>query len=77
MIKDISFIQALSVGVCFYRGFPGNAVTCYCIYLLMSSGRLFWSERETGNAGVAVTEMASPGPWQEGHSPEPFFHKST
>lgn len=47
------------------------------MYLLMSSGHLFWSGRETGNTGVALTEMASPGPWEEGHSPEPFFHKST
>lgn len=43
----------------------------------MCSGGLFWSERQTGNSGVAVTEMASPGPWEEGHSPEPFFHQSS
>lgn len=39
----------------------------------MSSGGLFWSERETGNSAVAVTEMLSPGPWEDRHSPEPFF----
>lgn len=80
MIKDISFkkyfIQALSVGFAFASGFTGNAVTCYCIYLLMSSGRLLWSERETGDTGVAVAEMASPGPWEEAHSLNLFTTKA-
>lgn len=39
----------------------------------MSSGRLLWSE--TGDTGVAVAEMASPGPWEEGHSLSLFPQK--
>lgn len=60
------------MGVCFCQW-----IYWECCNLLMSSGRLFWSGRETGNTGVALTEMAPPGPWEEGHNPEPFFHKTT
>lgn len=41
----------------------------------MSSGRLFWSERETGKCWCGCDRVGFP--WGEGQCPEPFFHKSS
>lgn len=65
------------MGICFCQWIYWECCNLLLHLPANELSRLFWSERETGNTGVAVTEMASPGPWEGGTQPWAFFHKSS